>query len=84
MQLEVIANRYGTQLLCAGRSLYAQRLARMKQRHTNLHWVACIQPIARFASEDQKMALLPATHTALTAIGEIIAQLQPGWTYARI
>lgn len=84
MQLEVIANSRGIQLMRAGHSPYAARMARMKQRHVNLHWVACGQSIARIASEGQRVELLPATRTAPTAIGEIITRLQQGWTYVRV
>jgi hypothetical protein len=84
MQLEVIANSHGIQLLRAGHSPHAARMARMQQRHANLHWVACGQSLARFTSEGQKVELLPATRTAPTAIGEIVTRLQEGWTYIRV
>lgn len=84
MQLEVIANSRGINLLRAGVSPHAARMARMKQRHANLHWVACGQSIARFANDGEKVVLLPATQTAPTAIGEIVTRLQQGWTYVRV
>lgn len=84
MQLEVIANSRGIDLLRAGVSPHAARIARMKQRHANLHWVACGQSIARFTNDGEKVVLLPATQTAPTAIGEIVTRLQQGWTYVRV
>lgn len=84
MQLEVVANSRGIDLLRAGISPHAARMARMKQRHANLQWVACGQSIARFAGEGEKVELLPATRTAPTAIGEIVSRLQEGWTYVRV
>lgn len=84
MQLEVVANSRGIDLLRAGVSPHAARMARMKQRHANLQWVACGQSIARFVGEGQKVELLPATRTAPTAIGEIVTRLQEGWTYVRV
>lgn len=84
MQLEVIANSHGIDLLRADVSPHAVRMARMKQRHPNLHWVACGQSLARFAAEGQPVVLLPATRTAPTAIGEIVSRLQAGWTYVRV
>jgi hypothetical protein len=84
MQLEVIANSHGIDLLRVDHSPHAARMARMKQRYANLHWVACGQSIARFTGEGQKVDLLPATRTAPTAIGEIITRLQQGWTYVRV
>lgn len=84
MQLEVVANSRGLQLLRSGHSPHAARMVRMKQRHANLQWVACGQSIARLASEGQKVELLPATRTAPTAISEIVTRLQQGWTYVRV
>lgn len=84
MQIEVIANSHGLSLLRAGISPYSDRIARMKQRHANLEFVACSQSIARFTHEGQKIVLLPTARTAPTAIGEIITRLQQGWTYVRV
>jgi hypothetical protein len=84
MQIEVLANSHGLDLLRADHSPYAERMVHMKQRHANLQWVACGQSIARFTSEGQKVKLLPNTRTAPTAIGEIVTRLQQGWTYVRV
>jgi len=84
MQLEIIANSHGINLMRAGVSPHAARMARMSQRHANLQWVACSQTIARFTGEGQKVELLPITRAAPTAIGEIVTRLQQGWTYVRV
>ncbi len=84
MQMEIIANSNGLDLLRAGRSPHAARIANMQARHANLHWVACSQSIARFIREGQRVELLPAVRTAPTAIGEIVTRLQQGWTYVRV
>lgn len=84
MQLEILANSHGINLLRAGVSPHAARMARMTQRHANLQWVACSQTIARFSGEGEKVELLPAARVAPTAIGEIVTRLQQGWTYVRV
>jgi len=84
MQLEIIANSHGINLMRAGVSPHAMRMARMTRRHANLQWVACSQTIARFTGEGQKVELLPITRAAPTAIGEIVTRLQQGWTYVRV
>ena len=84
MQLEVIANSHGLNLMRADHSPYAERMARMKQRHANLHWVACGQTIARLRNDGEQVRLLPDTQTTPTAINEIITRLQQGWTYVRV
>ena len=84
MQLEIVANSHGIDLLRAGVSPHAERMARMQQRHANLQWVACSQTIARFTNEGKKVELLPSARIAPTAIGEIVNRLQQGWTYVRV
>jgi len=84
MQIEVVANSHGINLMRAGVSPYAARIAHMTQRHANLHLVACSQTIARFTGQGQKVELLPAARAAPTAIGEIVTRLQQGWTYVRV
>ena len=84
MQLEVIANSRGLNLLRADHSPYAERMARMKLRHANLHWVACGQTIARLRNDGEQVSLLPDTQTTPTAINEIVTRLQQGWTYVRV
>jgi len=84
MQLEILANNHGLELLRAGVSPYAERIALMKKRHVTLQFVACSQAIARFNGEGQKVVLLPAVTTGSTAISEIVTRLQQGWTYVRV
>ena len=84
IQLEVVTNSYGIDLMRAGVSPHAARIARMTERHANLHLVACSQTIARFTSQGQKVELLPTARAAPTAIGEIVTRLQQGWTYVRV
>lgn len=84
MQLEIVANSHGINLMRAGVSPHAARMARLTQRHANLHWVACSQTIARFRGEGQTVELLPNARAAPTAIGEIVTRLQQGWTYVRV
>jgi intracellular sulfur oxidation DsrE/DsrF family protein len=84
MQLEIVANSNGINLMRVGVSPHAARMARMTQRHANLQWVACSQTIARFTGEGQQVELLPTARAAPTAIGEIVTRLQQGWTYVRV
>ena len=84
MQLEIVANSHGINLMRAGVSPYAARMTRMTQRHANLQWVACSQTIARYTGEGQIVELLPVARAAPTAIGEIVTRLQQGWTYVRV
>ncbi|MDP3584485.1 MAG: hypothetical protein Q8R61_05125 [Thiobacillus sp.] len=84
MQVEIVANSHGIDLMRAGVSPHAARMAQMTQRHANLQWVACSQTIARFTGQGKKVELLPTARVAPTAIGEIVTRLQQGWTYVRV
>lgn len=84
MQIEVVANSRGLDLLRAGVSPHAGRIAELRARHAGLQFVACGQTLARFRSEGQQVELLPAIRTAPTAISEIVTRLQQGWTYVRV
>lgn len=84
IELEVVANSHGINLMRAGVSPHAARIARMTQRHANLHLVACSQTIARYTGQGQKVELLPVAQAAPTAIGEIVSRLQQGWTYVKV
>lgn len=84
IELEVVANSHGINLMRAGVSPHAARIARMTERHANLHLIACSQTIARYTSQGHKVELLPVAQAAPTAIGEIVSRLQQGWTYVKV
>lgn len=84
MEIEIVANSYGINLMRAGVSPHEARIVRMTRRHANLQWVACNQTIARYTREGQIVELLPVARAAPTAIGEIVTRLQQGWTYVRV
>lgn len=84
IQLEIVANSHGINLMRAGVSPHADRIARMTQRHANLHFIACSQTIARITAQGQKVELLPVARAAPTAVGEIVTRLQQGWTYVKV
>ncbi|MEW6590854.1 MAG: hypothetical protein AB1418_07435 [Pseudomonadota bacterium] len=84
IELEIVTNSHGINLIRAGVSPHAARIERMARRHANLHLVACSQTIARYTGQGHKVELLPVARSAPTAIGEIVTRLQQGWTYVRV
>ncbi len=84
VQVEVIANNYGLDLLRADVTPYAARIEKLARQHTNISFVACGQTMRRLSKEGVKVKLLPETRVAPTAIGEIINRLQHGWTYIKV
>lgn len=84
LQVEVLANNHGLDLLRADRTPYASRIATLLKHNDNLRFIACAQTLARLSQEEGHVALLPQTHTAPNAIGEVVNRLQQGWTYIKI
>lgn len=84
VQVEVIANNYGLDLLRADVTPYAARIDELARRHTNISFVACGQTMRRLTKEGIKVELLPQVRVAPTAIGQIINRLQQGWTYIKV
>ena len=84
LQVEVVANSHGLDLLRADRSPYARRIATLTKNNENLRFIACAQTLARLSRDEGRIVLLPEAQIAPTAIGEIIERLQEGWTYIKI
>lgn len=84
LQVEVLANSNGLNLLRVGHSPYADRIAQLTRTHDNLRFVVCAQTVARFTREEGKIVLLPEAEIAHSAIGEVVDRLQKGWTYTKI
>jgi len=84
LQVEVLANSNGLNLLRADRSPFAARIAELTKKHQNLHFVVCAQTVARSAREEGRVVLMPEAKLAPSAIGEIVDRLQEGWTYIKI
>lgn len=84
LQVEVVANSHGLNLLRTDRSPYARRIATLTKNNENLRFMVCAQTVARFTREEGRVVLLPEAQIAPTAIGEIVGRLQQGWTYIKV
>lgn len=84
IQVEVVANASGLNLLREGGSPVAERVKAMMQAHQNLTFVACMNAIKRFQEKGIDVQLIGRTHSGETAIDHIVQRLQEGWTYIKI
>jgi intracellular sulfur oxidation DsrE/DsrF family protein len=84
LQLEVIANGGGLDLLRAGISPYESRLAKMRAKYQNLHFYACNLTINALQNKGVKVRLLPDTGIATSAFDEINNRVRQGWDYVRV
>ncbi|HET9113297.1 MAG TPA: hypothetical protein VFN66_05455 [Burkholderiales bacterium] len=84
LELEIIANGGGIDLLRAGRSPYSNRLATMQAKYENLHVYACNLSLTALQKTGIDVRLLPETLIATSALGEISKRVKEGWDYVRV
>lgn len=84
LQVEVIANKRGVDLLRANVSAYEGRINLMQAKYPNLNFLVCGQTINKLHSKGESVQLLPHTGIASSAAQQINMRLQQGWGYVRI
>lgn len=84
LQIVILANSHGLDLLRADRSPYVKRIASLTRNNENLRLIVCAQSLKRLTSEEGRVTLLPNTQVTPTAIDEVVDRLQQGWTYIKI
>jgi intracellular sulfur oxidation DsrE/DsrF family protein len=84
MQVEVVANASGLDLLRADNPAFAARVRRMMDEYDNLAFVACANSIRRLREQGVDVRLVERTHTRATAIDHVVERLRQGWTYIKI
>ena len=84
VQVEVIANGGGLDLLRADTSPQAQRVSRMMQSHANLRFIACANAIKHMEERGVHVSLINHTEQAPSALEHIVMRLQQGWHYVKV
>lgn len=84
MEVDVLANAGGIDLLRVDVSPYAQRIARMMRKYNNLHFIACANTLQRLKEKGIQPVLIDHTQQDSTAVEHIIHRLQQGWAYVRV
>lgn len=84
IELELVANAGGLDLLRAGISPHADRIARLRADYANLQFVACGQTVERLRERGIEVRLLPGTRVASSALDQIVLRMSQGWSYVRI
>jgi hypothetical protein len=83
IEVEIVANGTGLDLLHAGVTPYAARVAAMRAEFPNLGLVACGQTVQRLREQGIAIELLPGTEVAPSALDQVVKRLQTGWVYVR-
>lgn len=81
VEVEIVANSTGIELLDANLPAYAARVAALRRQFPELRLVACAQTLARQHAEGKQVVLLPGTVVAVSALDEVAMRLQAGWVY---
>lgn len=84
IQVEVITNKRGVDLLRSDVSAYKERISLMQEKYPNLHFLVCGQTISKLRNNGESVQLLPHTGVASSAAEQINKRLHQGWGYVRI
>jgi len=84
IQVEVIANKRGVDMLRSDVSRYDGRISLMQGKYPNLSFLVCGQTISKLKNEGESVKLLPHTRIATSAADQINMRLRQGWGYVRI
>jgi intracellular sulfur oxidation DsrE/DsrF family protein len=84
MQVEVIANAGGIDLVRAGVSPYEQRVRLLSATYANLHFIACANAVRNLRNSGEEAILIDHVHAGETAVDHIVDRLRAGWTYRKV
>ena len=84
IQVELIANKQGVNLLRANVSIYENRISLMQKKYPNLNFMVCGKSLGKMRKQGEIVQLLPHTGVATSAADQINKRLQEGWGYVRI
>jgi intracellular sulfur oxidation DsrE/DsrF family protein len=83
LQLEIIANDTGLNLMRTDVSQYQHRISKLVNEYNNVRFLACSRAIKRLESQGINVELLPEIQVAPSALEQIIMRMQDGWQYIK-
>ena len=83
LEVEIVANGPGLDLLRATDETFAHRLADLRRDYPGLTLVACGQTLERRRAEGHPVQLVPGTVVAPSALHQVVERLRAGWIYVR-
>lgn len=83
LQVAVIVNSGGIDMLRAATSQHAARVRSLQAAYPNLSFIGCRNTLMRLQDGGHDIRLLPGVEQAPAAIDEIVHRLESGWTYIK-
>ena len=84
VQVELLVDRGGLDLLRSSVSPYAARIKAMSAQHNNITFLACNNTIQKLRKTGANVQLLPYVAVVPSAKELIVARVQEGWTYLKV
>jgi len=84
LELEIITNAGGLNLLRVDTTAYADRITELSERYDNFSLLACSRAIKRLEDMGIKVKLVPEAEIAPSALSQIIKRLKQGWVYIKV
>lgn len=84
LQVEIVANGGGVDLLRADVSPYVKRIDSMREKYPNLGFMVCGQTIKKLQEKGVDVQLLPHTGVASSAVDQITLRLKQNWVYIKV
>ena len=84
LELEIIANSKGLNLLRVDTTLHAERIRELSNKYDNLSILACNRAIQRLQDQGIKVQLVPEAGIAPSALEQIVHRLKQGWVYIKV
>jgi intracellular sulfur oxidation DsrE/DsrF family protein len=84
VEVEVVANAGGVDLMRADKSPFVQRVRALQQQYSNLHFIACANAIRNLRHNGVDVSLLDGVQSGETAVDHIVDRLQHGWRYVKV
>lgn len=83
LEVEIVANSSGLDLLRVGVSGFDEDLAALRAKYPQLRLIACNQSIDRVRERGENVVLAPGVIVAPSALDQVVARLHAGWIYLR-
>ena len=84
LELEIIANARGLDLLRVGTTPFAERITELTEKYDNLSILACSRAIKRLEDLGVRVKLVPEAGIAPSALDQIVDRLKQGWVYIKV